>query len=289
MIYDMKTNPKAGSSTYVILLTSGVASLGITDPASILSSVSIALDSSETMFSLHCLGVGEYQDPNLLQRLATLRNTGSYHFAPNEHCLSEALSDVVCNIQHDSRVRIWDFGSRRISLPSFVISNFNDMANCETAEMWQSIAQRLHAATELLSSPHQQKIVHVLVELSFKKLQKCVWAECCARCLGFASEEFIAELATWIHERGVKCDKVDKRGSGLKGWKGVAVVEEVESEVVFAERFKVSHDVLGKGAYGSIYTARDVMTGTQVRAITPSSCVPSHPTLITVCPSVRLL
>lgn len=234
-----------------------------------MSSVNIALNSSETLFSLHCMGVGsEYQNSKLLYSLSTLTRTGSYHFTPNEQCLHEALLDVMRNAEGTNHVQmVLNCPHRPSSLPSSVLCNFTDMANCEIEELWERIAKRLHEATELLSSPHQQKIILLLSSLSFDAaFKRCIWAVSCARCMGFASEEFLAALGRWIHERGVDHNKEGQRGK-LKFWKSASEANAshaAESQVVFADRFRVSRDVLGKGAYGSIYTARDAKTGTQV-------------------------
>jgi len=256
------------------LLTRGISTLGVTDPPSIVSSVRVALDASECPWLLHTIGLSDCPNAKLLNQLANLGSGGSFHYGPNKQCVEESLADIFWTVQDSNDIELISNGvaNRSSALPQNVLECFHDMTNCANEKLWRSIAVRLQDATELLTSPHQQKVVHVMSSLSYESVKCCDWVLPAVRSLEYASEDYMAALANWIHQRGVSNansnSDSDTNASNVKRlWPQRAAEDEGESAVsavVFGQRFRVSHDLFGKGAYGSIFTARDVKTGNEV-------------------------
>jgi hypothetical protein len=258
------------------LLTRGISTLGVTDPSSIVSSVRVALDASECPWLLHTIGLSDCPNAKLLNQLAHLGSGGSFHYGPNKQCIEESLADIFWIVQDSNDIKLVSngVGNRSSAISQNVLECFQDMTNCANKDLWRSIAVRLHEATELLTSPHQQKVVHVMSSLSYESLQCCDWVLPAVRSLEYASEDYIAAVANWIHQRGVSNansnSNSDTDGSNVKRlWPQGAAEDEGEcvaaSALIFGHRFKVSHDLFGKGAYGSIFTARDIKTGKEVK------------------------
>ncbi len=95
---EVRRHWRAGALNRVLLLTDGLANVGVIDPGRLTAMVAAARDDREGAVTTSCVGLGDAYDEDLLARLA-LHGGGIYHYAPDADGLDASFQQELGHLR----------------------------------------------------------------------------------------------------------------------------------------------------------------------------------------------